>query len=736
MIRNIKILGLKSFPRNAPLNITINNKRVVMFYGLNGSGKTTIGQVIDRNGNDREPYVGCEVATTGHGQYRYLVYNDEFVDRNFRGKAEFPGIFSIGEKDAEALKEEEETQKRYEEIAGLKEALLKRKTVRSGDARTALSAAHDATWAVYQTHGDGPLKGCTEGFGKSKQKLFDKLLGIQSPGAGEISTVEDLVARVRDLDGANQSEKQKLTLGTAGFRAVENDEIWNTPVLGSSDSGLSSLIHELGNIDWVGQGRKFLLGNQCPFCQQTLQISFKNELSVLIDGVYSKRVSAIGGLVMTYHEAIDASDKAVKTLLASEPFAKEHATFAKCWAELHQTLTANLAEMRFKVDHPGKSVTVSATTDYVQALGIALSEINNRIDVYNERIRNRTTEKLKLQTDFWKQMRHQYNPSINIFEEIQADVRNDIKTIDDALEQHADRARELQQRLSELRKKNVSTDQAVEVINKRLRSIGITSFQIKKKEGEGNLYCLERPPEGVDEYRSLSEGEKTLISFFYFLAHVNGAIDVDNPVVHDRKIVVIDDPISSLSHNYVYDIASIIVNEIICGHEGGKQVKQAIMLTHSLFFYHELLKQLDAAKEKSCEFFRVVKNETSAVFPMEKGAIKNEYTGFWQVLKDAQAGSGNPVSVPNAMRCIFEYFFGFTQQEAEFKRALRSLEEGDHRFAPLARFLDRKSHSDPINLFDHGGYDVAYYLAKFKAVFEQTDYKDHYSTMMGEEMPA
>ncbi|QWA14105.1 AAA family ATPase [Sodalis ligni] len=49
--------------------------------------------------------------------------------------------------------------------------------------------------------------------------------------------------------------------------------------------------------------------------------------------------------------------------------------------------------------------------------------------------------------------------------------------------------------------------------------------------------------------------------------------------------MVIDDPISSLSHNYIYEVASMIYHNLI----KSQQAKHIIILTHNLFFYQEMI---------------------------------------------------------------------------------------------------------------------------------------------------
>ena len=48
---------------------------------------------------------------------------------------------------------------------------------------------------------------------------------------------------------------------------------------------------------------------------------------------------------------------------------------------------------------------------------------------------------------------------------------------------------------------------------------------------------------------------------------------------------MIDDPISSLSHNLIYEIGCLIKKEVL-----KNDFAQVIIFTHSLFFFHELLK--------------------------------------------------------------------------------------------------------------------------------------------------
>ncbi|WP_261641142.1 AAA family ATPase [Erwinia mallotivora] len=63
-------------------------------------------------------------------------------------------------------------------------------------------------------------------------------------------------------------------------------------------------------------------------------------------------------------------------------------------------------------------------------------------------------------------------------------------------------------------------------------------------------------------FGSLSEGEKTLIAFLYFLETCTGRKSRDDNDQR-KRLIVIDDPISSLSQNYVFEIAPRLQHPVL-----------------------------------------------------------------------------------------------------------------------------------------------------------------------------
>ncbi|MFH7456662.1 AAA family ATPase, partial [Pseudomonas syringae group genomosp. 7] len=97
-------------------------------------------------------------------------------------------------------------------------------------------------------------------------------------------------------------------------------------------------------------------------------------------------------------------------------------------------------------------------------------------------------------------------------------------------------------------------------------------------------------------------GEKTLITFLYFLELCAGSVDAEKPEVASERVIVIDDPISSLSHNYVYEDAAHIYHRVLCA---TLKFKQIIVLTHNLIFFHELFINAPKSVTKKYACFRV-----------------------------------------------------------------------------------------------------------------------------------
>ena len=119
MINSISINKVASF--EGPGVQTTDLKKINFIYGANGSGKTTISNLIANP--DNEDYQECTVNWQHGIPLKTLVYNKQFRENNF-GRGKIEGVFTLGQ----ATKADIELIKlKQEELSELKTYGIKRK---------------------------------------------------------------------------------------------------------------------------------------------------------------------------------------------------------------------------------------------------------------------------------------------------------------------------------------------------------------------------------------------------------------------------------------------------------------------------------------------------------------------------------------------------------------------------------------------------------------------------------
>lgn len=275
------------------------------------------------------------------------------------------------------------------------------------------------------------------------------------------------------------------------------------------------------------------------------------------------------------------------------------------------------------------------------------------------------------------------------------------------------------EKISVIQKSTVNVDAAINSINVRLGELGIESFKIVKHRE--NLYRLERSDGESGDFHSLSEGEKTVISFLYFLERCLGKSGSSD--IFGRRIVVIDDPISSLSHVYVFNVGQMIKSEIF----NSEKFDQIFVLTHSLYFFYELTDVNHDRRKTWQNLFRITKNSSgSKIQKMEYAEIQNDYQAYWSIVKDDQQ---QPALIANCMRNIVEHFFGFVEKK-EFSNVFQKTSLQANKFQAFYRFMNRESHSFGQNVFDYKEFDFNVFHEALKLLFQESGFPEHYAAMM------
>jgi wobble nucleotide-excising tRNase len=302
MIERIEIAGCASYSNAIEVMDGLSKFNYV--YGPNGAGKTTISRVIA----DVSGYPSCGIRWRAGTTLETLVYNLDFVDRNFNLSTDLKGIFTLGEKDVEAQNKlaiaKAEVDVLRQKIEGLKNTLggTDGSGGKRGELATTEQKFQDACWELKKKH-DKELQGALTGYRNSAEKFKEKLLTECANISATILGQAELEERAKSVFGPSPSPAPTLiALDDAEFLGWQSDSILKKRVIGKTDVDIAAMIQKLGNSDWVKQGVPYFEMNdeRCPFCQQKAPDHLAASLAEYFDETFAKDSAAISALQVGY----------------------------------------------------------------------------------------------------------------------------------------------------------------------------------------------------------------------------------------------------------------------------------------------------------------------------------------------------------------------------------------------------------------------------------------------------
>ena len=280
---------------------------------------------------------------------------------------------------------------------------------------------------------------------------------------------------------------------------------------------------------------------------------------------------------------------------------------------------------------------------------------------------------------------------------------------------------------------NITSVQAsVDEINRSLSAYGFTTFSIVPMEGE-HYYQIKRE-NGEIANSTLSEGEITFITFLYFMQLVKGGNTPET--TNSDRIIVIDDPISSLDSTILFVVSSLIKEEIKKIKKGETNVLQLILLTHNVYFHKEVsfIDSRTMPKNDTCFWILRKNNNKSIIQCYEKeNPIQGSYELLWNELRNKDKIS--IITLQNTMRRVYETYFKVLGKydDDDILQKFPSLQEKEI-CRSLLCWVNDGSHCVPDDYSVIPDQEQAErYLKVFKQVFEVTGHVQHYNMMMGVE---
>ncbi len=290
-------------------------------FGSNATGKTTISRVIA----DETTQPACKLSWKGGTKLQTMVYNHDFVERNFNQSAELKGVFTLGEKHVETLGKIVTAKVELDGFTQKIESLTKglQGEDGTGGKRGELAALEtglkEKCWAQKQKH-DAKLQGAFEGYRGSAEKFKAKVLVEWTSNSATLLTLSELEKKAETAFGPTPTSEQTVpAIDTAKILAHESNPILKKRVIGKEDVDIAAMIKKLGNSDWVRNGRSFYEVNEmvCPFCQQETTEEFAKSLNEYFDEAFEADSKAIDDLVTNYNTDAARLQQQVAGIIAS-----------------------------------------------------------------------------------------------------------------------------------------------------------------------------------------------------------------------------------------------------------------------------------------------------------------------------------------------------------------------------------------------------------------------------------
>ncbi|MEQ1500531.1 MAG: AAA family ATPase [Parcubacteria group bacterium] len=693
-----------------------------LFYGWNGSGKTTLSKLFaclevgntpefsDLEYDIEHENGNCKENTQLNKKVR--VFNQDYIQKNVQlvsGKAN--PIFILGEENkeiADQIKVDENTLSNLETQKSSKEVEKIKKDNDKGNKFT----------EVAKIIGANLVGSSTRNYRKpDAEKDFATLMEKKILSADEVTKQQAVI---------KQEQKDKVPeiefVVDLGLSALY-EEVSNICKETVEINVISHLTENQNISEWVEKGLTLHTteSKQCEFCGSSLP---------------SGRIEALLG---HFNEA----DKKLK-----EKIEMKVTNLQQSIQKVRNTQLPNKAQ--FYTDLQTQFTSRAIT--YNQEKENYCSELSSMVEILNTK-KQKTTEIVS----FSRSLNNNFQTSLNSVNETIG--QHNQKS--DNFQTEKDKAVELlkNHHLSEIFDEVKNLDKEIEECGKEILKfengdgtdalLGITKLKKQTTENKGKIssehkacstlneqlqtflgraeIMFEVSPEGGYVVKrnkviakNLSEGEKTAIAFVYFVVHLKDQnFDIAN------GIIVVDDPISSLDSNSLFQAFAFLKNAV-------KDAKQVFILTHNFSFLKLILNWLNRTSGRK---YYMIKNQYSAIngrtafiseLDKELREHESEYHYLFKVLYtfETDGSIASVYHIPNVARKVLDTFLMFRVPNGENSyKKMEKLVFDENKKTAIYKFTNDQSHItgdgfDP-SLVPEAQKNIQYLLEMMKAVFPE-----------------
>jgi wobble nucleotide-excising tRNase len=700
-----------------------------LFYGWNGSGKSTLSGIFrcieNKSNSEKFPssefIVGIDGSTAitqsniAQSNLNVYTFNQDFIDENISWNSVVKSILLVDKAKIEERKKLEELRKAQRtdseayskeasEIKSLEGAISKFGTDSARRLKMSLQSI-DTSDSHYLNY---------------NRKKFESFItsNLQATKTEAPLLDEEKIVELTNAAKPNQKNpisftKQSISQETFAKAKDRLDDLLNTSVVSKT---IQRLV-EHGDIkSWVETGlslHKRHDTNQCEFCGNTITEERIKRLEAHFNDDYKafqeRLVKADSWLSGQYIQApmLPAAGDFYEEL--KKKYSEACADLEKAIIDLNEEISAWHTALKKKTENPletGRSVEAIKESS-IQSFNDAMAAISATVEKHNHKSANfkEETDKAKKQLEL-----HYVTTEVKDFgyHDKKIEVAKRAAENNDLKRAINNRNTEIQTLEESLSNEGLGADQFNESLHKFLGRSEITlNFNPAKKGYE----ILRNDTDLVEG--NLSEGEKTVIAFVYFITKLK---ENDNKM--ENTIVVVDDPVSSFDSNHLFHAYSFLRSNC-------DKAKQLFVFTHN-FTYFKLIRdwfegvnrnrrRKHPPKEPSAFFYTI---EASTEIPRHSTfkdadpSLVNYNSEYHYIFSKLYAYRNSPelsrdeaFLTANLARKLLESFFSFKFPKYRsdiaqlMDRGLKGCEVTDEATKEkIYRFINKYSHSIVIEI--------------------------------------
>lgn len=546
MINKITISGVASYKNEATLE---TDKNINLIYGINGSGKSTFSEYL-RKRTDAE-YTECSIEPViNDDEEEIFVYNENYVEEVFYNSDYQRGVFSLSKENVDAHKKIDSANTILQKLYIENQKLKDEKKTEELAYKSTKSRYIDLIWKIktLYTGGDRVLDFCFTGLKGSKETLFHHVISVKLLPNAPTEDIDQIKKEIIQLNQYKGTVIPKIPEFNFIAQSIENQHLFEEVITGNPNSRVAKLIDKLHNSDWVKAGLELDSPEICPFCQRPYgNDNIISELKSYFNKDYENALDEIKIMRDRYKRAFEQLP--VIDIFSQIDFLSDlKKDYNNTCTLLKNTIESNIRKIDEKYKNPSVIIKLDSTIEYLNKINEIINSANEAIDIFNKKILSVDIEIEELKQRFWSKIRYDYNQSIIEFNNQTKDFDKKTNKINEQVKSLTSQIEKQRKIIATEQNNIINIDASISHINGMLVDMGITDFKIDKY-GEDGLYRIIRGDDDTPVFKTLSEGERTIISILYFLEACQGVLNKE--LSPKKRIIVIDDPISSLSNLYI-----------------------------------------------------------------------------------------------------------------------------------------------------------------------------------------